>query len=269
MSDSALNPSSPSYAPTCLRSIVDLVVTLVVWVYFTLGFVICFSPIYLAGYLFSKNREVFFQRWNHIFFKAFFALIRLLIPGQSWQISPEIRNIRGAVIVCNHLSYLDPLLMISLFARHKTIVKERFFQVPIFSWVLKHSGYLPATADRRNPELWMEQVRSLERYLAAGGNLFVFPEGTRSRNGHIGYINRGAFKIARFCRAPIVVLFITHTEALFPPGKFSLNTAAKNTISINLLEHIQPDFQDQTFVMGDLVSRVHSILEKKAIRLLR
>ena len=127
-----------------LKPVSDLMVTLLLWAYFTLGFIVLFSPVYLAAYLFSENREYAFQRLNHNFCRGFFFLIRILIPGQKWHIADKIKSIRSSVIVCNHLSYLDPLLLISLFPRHKTIVKSTFFRVPVFGWMLKQAGYVPS-----------------------------------------------------------------------------------------------------------------------------
>ena len=54
-------------------------------------------------------------------------------------------------------------------------------------------------------------------YLSSGGNLFIFPEGTRSRDGKIGKFNDGAFKIAKRFEAPIKVLQIKNTNGLFTP----------------------------------------------------
>ena len=223
-----MNPLLHKY----LKALSDLIVTLLLWVYFTLGFIVFFSPFYLAAYLFSENCEYSFQHLNHNFCKGFFFLIRVLIPGQKWHIADEIKSIRSSVIVCNHLSYLDPLLMISLYPRHKTIVKSTFFRVPIFGWMLKQSGYIPSTSEGKLSELMLERIDAMDDFLASGGNLFIFPEGTRSRDGAIGRLNKGAFKIARLCRTPIKVLYITNTNKLFTPGRLLFNTMVTNTITI-------------------------------------
>jgi len=244
-----------------LKPVSDLVVTLLLWAYFTLGFIVFFSPVYLAAYLFSENREYAFQRLNHNFYKGFFFLIRILIPGQKWRIADEIKSIRSSVIVCNHLSYLDPLLLISLFPRHKTIVKSTFFKVPIFGWMLKQSGYIPSTSEGRLSELLIERIDAMDGYLASGGNLFVFPEGTRSRDGTIGRLNKGAFKIARLCHTPIKVLHIRNTNKLFMPGKFLFNTLVSNIITVEPISGIEPDYQEGQFSISALMSQVRTLLE--------
>ena len=85
----------------------------------------------------------------------------------------------------NHVSYLDPILLIALYPRQKTIVKPVFFKVPVFGQVLRRSGYIsPLTENTFDPSM-IRQIEHLGDYLARGGNLFVFPEGTRGRDGRI------------------------------------------------------------------------------------
>jgi 1-acyl-sn-glycerol-3-phosphate acyltransferase len=145
----------------------------------------------------------------------------------------------------------------------KTIVKSVFFKLPIFGWVLKNSGYLPSeTGDELN-ELMIEQIEGMERYLESGGNLFVFPEGTRSRDGRIGRLNKGVFKIARRCHAPIKVLFIQNTDRLFRPGKFLFNTCIPNSIKIELIGNIIPDSQRASPGISNLMSEARDLMEAR------
>ena len=130
--------------------------------------------------------------------------------------------ISSSVIICNHLSYLDPLLLIALFPQQKTIVKTRFFGAPVFGWIITKSGYIPATGEGRFAAMMIRQMETMPAYLKRGGNLFVFPEGTRSRDGKIGKLQVGALKIARINHAPVLVLQICDSDKLFTPGKVSL-----------------------------------------------
>ncbi|MBW1704888.1 MAG: 1-acyl-sn-glycerol-3-phosphate acyltransferase [Deltaproteobacteria bacterium] len=244
-----------------LKPVSDIIVTLLLWSYFTVGFIILFSPFYLTAYLFSKNREISFQRLNHKFYKGFFSLARLIVFGPKWHVSDEVRSIRSSVIVCNHISYLDPIFLLSLFEKQKTIVKSTFFNVPIFSRVLKLSGYIPSTSGTNLSDLMVRHIEAMEVYLASGGNFFVFPEGTRSRDGVIGRLNKGAFKIARLCKTSIKVLFIRNTNRLLKPGKFLFNTCVSNTITVELLASIEPDYQSDAFSISELMSDVRSLLE--------
>lgn len=244
-----------------LKPVSDIIITLLLWTYFTVGFIILFSPFYLAAYLFSKDREISFQRLNHNFYKGFFFLARVLVFGHKWRISDEVKSIKSSVIVCNHISYLDPIFLLSLFEKQKTIVKSTFFKVPIFGRVIRLSGYIPSTSGTNLSDLMLRHIEAMEDYLASGGNFFVFPEGTRSRDGTIGRLNKGAFKIARLCKTSIKVLFISNTNKLLKPGKFLFNTCVSNTITVELLASIEPDYQSDAFSISELMSDVRSLLE--------
>ena len=242
--------------------LLDLSITLLLWCYYTLGFVLFFAPFYFLVYCFAKKRRTAFQKLNHIFYKGFFGLIKLLIPSCRWQIPEAVRKIRSSVIVCNHRSYIDPILLISIYARHTTIAKARLFCIPVFGTMLSLSGYIPSTARGRFADLMVDRMEGMGRFLASGGNLFVFPEGTRSRDGRIGSLNKGAFKLAKMCKAPVKVLFIKNTDKLFMPGKFLFNAHRPNTVTVALVGEMNPDYRSDQFSINDLMVEVHVLLEK-------
>lgn len=221
-----------------LRMVWDTIVTLILWIYFTLGFVLLFAPFYLLAALAGEKREAAYQRLNHLFFKGFIGLTRLLTPDHHWQIDPSVRTIRSAVIVSNHRSYLDPLILISIFPRQKTIVKSWLFSVPIFGQLMRWTGFMPSDAKGKQTELMLSQMASLESFLKSGGNLFIFPEGTRTRDGKIGPLHPSAFKIARRYRAPMQVFFINNTDKVFAPGRFRFNTKGPVTVSVQTIGKI-------------------------------
>ncbi len=262
MKDNSRQISPVSHAR---QTAVDLLVTLLLWTYFTLGFVLFFAPFYLFFAIFSADRQKAFQRLNTAFYRGFFALCRMLMPRQAWCVDERLKHVTASVVVCNHLSYIDPLLLISLYPRHTTIVKNRLFHIPVFSWFLNRSGYLPAAARGRLAETMNHRLEALPHYLAGGGNLIVFPEGTRSRDGRVGTLNAGAFKIARLCRAPLAVVCIENTNLLFTPEKFLFNTCSANTISVRLLAQIRPDYDSDRFSLNGLMAQVHAMLMEKKI----
>jgi 1-acyl-sn-glycerol-3-phosphate acyltransferase len=246
-----------------LQPIFDFIITLVLWGYFTVGFVLLFSPFYLWAGFFSKDRERAFQQLNSRFYRGFFFLVRRLMPGHRWYIQPEVMAIRSAVVVCNHRSYLDSILLISLYARHNTIVKSRLFDIPLFGRMLQWSGYIPSTAEGRFAEMMIRQLEGMEAFLAAGGNLIVFPEGTRSRDGRIGPMNKGAFKIARRCRVPIRVLFVRNTDRMFRRGSFSFDTRGPNTIRLELVGEVDDAPEGEKSPLSLVMDRVRAMLESQ------
>jgi 1-acyl-sn-glycerol-3-phosphate acyltransferase len=143
-------------------------------------------------------------------------------------------------------------------------VKSNFFSFPVFGWILKTSGYLPSDASGKFSSLVIERVEGMTAYLASGGNLFIFPEGTRSRDGKVGQFNKGAFRIAARCNAPIRVLQIKNTDKLFKPGKFLFNTCVRNDISVKLVASIAPDYKSKDFSLSELMHQVRDLFENRS-----
>ena len=241
----------------------DLAVTLLLWGYYTIGFIIFYAPIYLLAYLFSRNTARSFQGLNSLLYRVFFRILRKAAPACRWKIENDVRAIRASIVVSNHISYLDPILLISFYARHTTIAKDRLFNIPIYGKMLTLSGYLPSTATGRLADLMIRRINGMEEHLGAGGNLVIFPEGTRGRDGRIGPLNKGAFKIARLCRAPVKILFISNTDKLLRPGRFLFDTQRPNTVTVELLAEINPDYDSGTFSINALMETVHALLEKR------
>jgi 1-acyl-sn-glycerol-3-phosphate acyltransferase len=205
-----------------------LLVTAILWGYFIGCFVAGYWVVFLIAGLVKGRRGLAFGLASYS--RGFFALLRLLVPRLRWVI-PERRSLRatrGTVVICNHVSFLDPLLLLSLLPRLITVVRPDFLRVPIFGWLLRGAGFLdPDRFTERQP--WLDQVA---RHLHAGGNLLIFPEGTRSRDGKLAPFRKGAFYLARVLAAPLLVLRVRGTDRLFPPGRLLFDPATRQPIEI-------------------------------------
>lgn len=243
--------------------IIDLSATMILWLYFMFGYLFILLFLYIPAYVFAENRATALQNLNHVHLKYFFALTRLLSPRTKFNISKEVKAIHSAVIVCNHLSYLDPILLVSLFRRQRTIVKHTFFKVPVFGWFLKNYGYISSGAsDALGPEM-INNLEQIKEHLASGGILFVFPEGTRSRDGKLAPFNKGVFTIARYCNAPLKLVLIRNTNKLFPPGHFLFNTTEPKDIQLELIGSLEPDYKGGNFSISAVAVQARNIFEER------
>ena len=260
-----VNDDMRAIFPAFLKSVADFTITVILWTYYVVGFILFFYPFYLYAFFFSVRREEAFQKLNWLLHRSFFSMLRTIVPKVKWRIAEEISAIRSSIIIANHLSFLDPILFVSLFEKQKTVVNIGYFRIPFLGWVLKTSGYIPSMTEGLFTENMIHQIENMKDYLSAGGNLFIFPEGTRSRNGRIGPFDRGAFRIARLCHAPIKVVLIRNTHKLYPPGSFSLNTYDENVIEMKLAGSLEPDYESSAFSLSGLMAEVRSLMERKMV----
>jgi 1-acyl-sn-glycerol-3-phosphate acyltransferase len=143
------------------------------------------------------------------------------------------------VIVCNHISYIDSILLISLFARHTTIVKNRLFRHSHLNWIMVLSGYLPASAAKA---LWPICWSSGWRRCPAFGRGRQ-PDRLSGRHpqphGAIGPLNTGAFKIAKYVPGTRNgAQGAQHQIGFLRPGTFLFNTCGANAITLELLAQL-------------------------------
>lgn len=124
------------------------------------------------------------------------GLMTLVIRGRE-----HLAQARGKLVVANHPSLLDVVILISLLPDCDCIVKGSLRR-SLVSGVIRATGY----TDNSNGDLML--ARS-SRSLAAGFPLIVFPEGTRSIPGEPLVFQRGAANIAIRCNADILPVLIT------------------------------------------------------------
>lgn len=244
------------------RRITDFFLTSLLWVYFLFGYLLVLIVFFIPFLLRLKNREAVLQKMNHIHMKVFFSWLEFLSHGARFLIDADVRGLKSSIIVCNHVSYLDPILLVSLFERHTTIVKNTFFRVPVFGWFLRGAGYVPTSSSELFDPAMNDSLEKIKSHLAEGGNLFVFPEGTRGRRGRLMPFNKGVFSIARQCNAGLALVWIRNTDKLFPPGGFSFRMHEKITVGVRMLATLTPDYAADNFSANALADEARKIFEQ-------
>jgi 1-acyl-sn-glycerol-3-phosphate acyltransferase len=155
----------------------------------------------------------------------------------AWPVTIEGRERikKGAfVLVANHQSLLDILVLFRLFVHFKFISKVENFRVPFVGWNMTLNRYIKLVRGDKGSARAM--IRDCEAALDGGSSILMFPEGTRSPDGRLGRFKHGAFTIAQKTRAPIVPIVVEGTAEALPKKGYVLR--GKHHIRIRVLEPI-------------------------------
>lgn len=189
--------------------------------------------IWLIVLPFDKQR--FVTHWMLVYQSI---ILSCLIP--VWKIQAEGREkaVKGGtyVIIANHQSILDILLINHLRYRFRWISKIENAKVPVLGWYLKMAGYI--TVNRGNEESKTEMLERSYKCLKQGISIMMFPEGTRSSDGEIGFYKRGAFQLAISAEVPILPVVIDGTAGILPKHGFKLGSGYH--IRIRVLDPVMP-----------------------------
>lgn len=120
--------------------------------------------------------------------------------------SVELSQRQGQLILANHPSLIDVVVLLSIIPNADCVVKAHLFTNPFIRGVIKNAGYI-SNAD---PEALLDACKSS---LEQGNNLIIFPEGTRTVPGKALNFQRGAANIALRCQAPLTTVLINVTPS--------------------------------------------------------
>jgi 1-acyl-sn-glycerol-3-phosphate acyltransferase len=124
------------------------------------------------------------------------------------------------VFMANHLSFLDgPLLFYLIPQPVRVILKKSIFRIPVVGAGMRFVGFIPV--DRKRASGGKKSIDEAARLMKEKNYSFlVFPEGTRSRDGHIQAFKRGGFFLAITSQAPILPISVKGTFELMPKRNF-------------------------------------------------
>lgn len=149
--------------------------------------------------------------WNILWWFAFLVrpfLCKLEISGLE-----HVPRTDGFVLVSNHISAMD--IVVNGFASPRQIhyiAKAELFRVnPLITFILRLFGIIPIERGGRDVDALNEAVE----FVRSGRVIGIFPEGTRSRNGHLQAGKTGAARIAMVADVPVVPVVCLNSARLF------------------------------------------------------
>ncbi|MFZ2990497.1 MFS transporter [Ideonella sp.] len=122
----------------------------------------------------------------------------------------------AAVLICNHVSYVDAVLLMAASPRPiRFLMDHRIFKVPVLGWFFKLAKAIPVAPRSEDPAAYQTAMDAGDQVLAEGDLLAIFPEGGITNNGELQPFKGGVMKIIERRPVPVVPMALTHLWGSF------------------------------------------------------
>lgn len=111
----------------------------------------------------------------------------------------------AALVVCNHVSFVDALLISASVRRPiRFVMYYRIFNIPVLSWVFRTAKAIPIAGAKEDPALMEKAFAEIDAALARGELVGIFPEGQITRSGELNPFRSGVERILAARPVPVV-----------------------------------------------------------------
>ena len=194
---------------------------------------------FMVGLISKKARHVYMKFMMKIIFSVlnFFTGAKIKYIGFE-----KIPKDVSVLYVANHESFFDVLMTLTKLPGNVCFVaKKSFGRVPIFAQALQL--YNTLFIDRDDIKQGLSVILKAIDNVKNGMSVFIFPEGTRSRDGNMNDFKEGSMKIAVKSGCPIVPIALSNTAGVFE--KQFPKVKAANVV-VEILDPIYPSDFDKT-----------------------
>ena len=111
----------------------------------------------------------------------------------------------ACIVVCNHVSYVDAIVIAACVRRPiRFVMDHRIFRAPLLSFIFRAMRTIPIASARENAALKQRAFAEVAAALAAGEIVGIFPEGRLTRTGDINPFRPGVRQIVEATAVPVV-----------------------------------------------------------------
>ncbi len=122
-----------------------------------------------------------------------------------WLDTGRIPQEGAAVLVCNHVSYVDAIVIMAASPRPiRFVMDHRIFRIPVLSWIFKSAKAIPIASAKEDPWLMEKSFVDIAQALHEGELVCIFPEGKLTGDGEMNAFRSGVQKIVE--RSPVPVI---------------------------------------------------------------
>lgn len=156
----------------------------------------------------------------------------------------------GGLVLANHQSFLDPLLIgLNLHRPVSFVARDSLFKVPLVGWVLRNTYVMPISREAASSASLRETIRRMQHGYLVG----LFPEGTRTETGTVGDFKPGFVALIRRAKLPVYPVGIAGGYQALGKGRWFLRPARVRVvmgepISVEELAQFEGRDQDQALI---------------------
>ena len=146
----------------------------------------------------------------------FSVVPEFLMRFVAWILINTVHRVKGinvdripaegpAVLVCNHVSYMDAIVIMAYSPRPIRFVMDHgIFKITFLSWVFRTAKAIPIASAKDNPWLMEKSFVDIAQALHEGDLVCIFPEGKLTRDGEINEFKGGVMKIVERTPVPVI-----------------------------------------------------------------
>jgi 1-acyl-sn-glycerol-3-phosphate acyltransferase len=132
-------------------------------------------------------------------------MVRTLYRLRPHGIEANVPDEGAALLVCNHVSYMDALILSATIPRPvRFVMYYRIFNIPVMRWIFRTAKAIPIAGAREDPALMQRAFDEIDAALAEGELVCIFPEGALTRDGAMAPFKSGVEKILERRPVPVV-----------------------------------------------------------------
>lgn len=140
-----------------------------------------------------------------------------------------------AVIISNHQSHLDILLILALNERSILLTKDWVWNNVFYGFFIRFVDFYPVTKG------YEEMLPKLKEKIAQGYSIVIYPEGSRSERGKLKRFKKGAFELASQLNLDIIPIIITGIGQVMTKYEILIK---KGKVTVNVLPRIKKESKD-------------------------
>jgi len=187
--------------------------------------IMCLYGIILS--FFNKDENIVHRRiampWAKISLKV--CSVKVEVKGAE-----HVNRDLPCIYMSNHQSYFDIfVLLVGLPVDFKFIMKKSLMKIPLMGTTMRRAGYL--SVDRKDIKKAIISMDAAAEKIRNGASILVFPEGTRSKDGHIQDFKKGGFHTALKAGCDIIPIAILNSRDIVPKGSLRIK---KGTIKMSI-----------------------------------